>query len=400
MAYRMVSFDAAAGSAMPFVANDEEGIAVTIRRKDKPVGFVLCSRSVDPAQLIDDGTAGRLLVEAMREELPVCRDVSALGRLSMTAAICTKDRPARLQRCLESLVSLDSGALGSFEILVVDNASATDETRSIVQRWPAVRYVREPLPGLNFARNLALREARGDFVAFLDDDVIVDSGWLRALSEAWLEYPQAALFTGQVLPLELETPAQLLFEQRGGFRRGFGRAVFGRSRAGDRFYPCKVDIFGTGANMALRRNAVQALGGFDEALDTGPALPGGGDLDVFYRIVRAGHQVVYDPGYLVFHEHRRDMRGLRRQYRDSWGVAFMAFAVKSFSRDPPMRKRWIALIAWWFTKQGTHLVRSLVGRDPRPTSLILHEVWGGIVGVLGAYGRSRRRIARISREGQ
>lgn len=406
MKYGVLSCDVTAEEYVE-VGAGLDGAAITLRHGQRPVGFVLLplrreatARRIDIASLIDRGTAERLCVESLRAELAVPADLGAYGTLSITVAICTKDRPALLERCLGSLAALDpasAGALGMFEVLVVDNAPSTDATKAVVASHPVVRYVREPRAGLNFARNRALEEARGDFVAYLDDDICVDPGWLRALAQAWLAHPHAALFTGQVLPFEIETQAQLIFEQRGGFRRGFERVVFGNERAGDPVYPCSAGILGTGANMTVRRDAALQLGGFDIALDTGAALPGGGDLDIFYRILRSGQRAVYEPACVVFHQHRRDMAGLRRQYRNSWGTAFIAFAVKSWHADPPMRRRWSALIARWFGKQTTHLAKRLAGCHHRPATLIINEAAGGVVGLFGAYRRSQRRVERIAR---
>jgi len=100
------------------------------------------------------------------------------------------------------------------------------------------------------------------------------------------------------MPLRLDTTAQVLFEKRNGFRRGFDKNRFGREVPGNPLYPCGAGIFGAGCNMAFRRDLLRDIGGFDEALDTGTPLPGGGDLDIFYRIIRAGHALVYEPRYL------------------------------------------------------------------------------------------------------
>ena len=99
------------------------------------------------------------------------------------------------------------------------------------------RYVLEPRPGLNFARNRAIAEARGALLAFLDDDVVVDRHWRRGLAEAVGENPDAVAFTGLVLPLELATRAQVIFEQRGGFRRGFEKIRYGARLPGNPLYP-------------------------------------------------------------------------------------------------------------------------------------------------------------------
>ncbi len=109
-------------------------------------------------------------------------------------------------------------------------------------------------------------------------------------------------------------------------------------------------MFGAGANMAFARDVLERIGGFDEALDTGPPLPGGGDLDMFYRIVRSGYTLVYEPRYLVFHEHRREISDLRRQYK-SWGLGMMSFVAKAYRTDPTERKKILRLILWWMRYQ-------------------------------------------------
>ena len=146
----------------------------------------------------------------------------------MSIAICTKDRPDDLASLLKSLqTSIVAAARRNvaLEIIVVDNAPSDDRTRQTALSFPGTRYVLEPKPGLNFARNRAVLEARGDWVAFMDDDVSADAGWLDGFLDAAVAYADAGCITGLVLPLELETEAQILFEKRGGFRMGFQRAV-------------------------------------------------------------------------------------------------------------------------------------------------------------------------------
>jgi len=393
-------------SDLPLSSGDT-GVAILVRRKGVPIAFWLQEVNGIPgipveelARTIGAKAGEKIVAEAIHDEMTL--PSSAVFLPFLTIVICTKDRPEGVERLLRSLreqmAALPEGSAG-YEILIVDNAPSDERTRELAAHYPEVRYAREPRPGLNFARNRALREASGEVLAFLDDDVIVDQYWSIGLARAWAENRDAAAFTGQVLPMELETEAQVIFEMRGGFRRGFDRVRYGPVLPGNPLYPGGAGIFGAGANMAFRAAVLKQLGGFDEALDTGAAVPGGGDLDIFYRIIRAGYPLVYEPRFLVFHQHRRDMRSLFVQYRRSWGLGFMCYVSKCLKNDPERRVNLIRLILWWFVNLllyfQRHLRRKLQGRRHFPPSLFLGELWGGAIGLLGGYSRSRRRVDEI-----
>jgi glycosyltransferase involved in cell wall biosynthesis len=389
------------------LAAGEVGAAVLVRRKGIPIGFWLQeaggARSISADELtrrIETEAGETIVAQTIREEL--------LPRFSchplplVTIAVCTRNRPEAVERLLRSLIGQASGlptGSAGLDTLLVDNAPSDERTRELAARWPDVRYVTEPQPGLNFARNRALVEARGEILAFLDDDVIADRHWSRGLADAWAENRDAAAFTGQVLPMEINTEAQAIFEYRGGFRRGFERVRYGQVMPGNRLYPGGAGIFGAGANMAFRTDVIRRLGGFDEALDTGAPLPGGGDLDMFYRIVRAGHPLVYEPRFLVFHQHRREMDALRSQYRRSWGFGFMCYVSKCLKTDPERRVNLTRLILWWFVNDLKDVVKQVRKRARRerhvPPSIIVAELCGGVAGLLGGYARSQRRVAGL-----
>ena len=394
---------------LPLSAADD-GVAVLVRRRGVPIGYWMEAThgaATVPVSALERRIAAdcgsRIVAEAVRDEL---EGNAARVMPSLTIAICTKDRPAGVERLLESLrapLSNTAAAGPSPEILVVDNAPSDGGTRDLAARWPGLRYVLEPRPGLNFGRNRAMREATGEFVAYLDDDVVVDEGWLAGLCAAYAANPDAAAFTGQVLPMELETEAQIIFERRGGFRRGFDRIRYGPVSV-DRLYPGGAGNFGAGANMVFRTRVLRSLGGFDEALDTGAWVPGGGDLDMFYRVIRAGLPLVYEPRFLVFHQHRREMEALSRQYRRSWGLGFMCYLVKCIRTDPERRVNLLRLVKWWFVHHTRDLLgnvrRKSRGLDFIPPSMLAGELWGGVVGLFGGYGRSARRVEEIRRQFQ
>lgn len=229
----------------------------------------------------------------------------------LSVVICTQDRADSLSRCLASLAA-QRQAPG--EIVVVDN-SATGSAAATCRAFPQVRYVHEPRPGLSVARNRGLSEVRRDLVAFTDDDVELHPGWTGALVAAF-DAAEVDAVTGVVLPAVLDTPAQNAFEhQLGGFTQHFVPILFD-GRFFDETLAAGPQVWriGAGANMAFRRSVFDRVGGFDERLGAG-AAGCSEDSEIWYRILAAGGACLYDPRAVVFHHHRADWGGLRRQVR-------------------------------------------------------------------------------------
>jgi glycosyltransferase involved in cell wall biosynthesis len=400
MQYRLNEIEVTRPLADLKLTDGEIGIALLLRRNGRPIGFLMRESAgkltwskEELSHWIGNELKTKIVEEAIRDELASQRANAPFPSLSV--AICTRDRVAMVERCLNSLLPLQQKY--GFELLVIDNAPSDDATAKVMRKFSGARYILEQRPGLDFARNQAWKEATGDLIAYLDDDVVVDSGWLMGLQEAWAENPDAAAFTGLVMPLRLDTSAQVLFEKRNGFRRGFDKKRFSKELPGNPLYPCGAGIFGAGCNMAFCRNVLRKIGGFDEALDTGARLPGGGDLDIFYRIIRAGHVLVYEPGYMVFHEHRASESALRRQYY-TWGLGFMAFVEKSYRSDPAQRAQFCRLVIWWIKDQISELSKALRRKHVLPFSMIFAEFCGGMVGLFGEYARSLKRTARVRKD--
>ena len=229
---------------------------------------------------------------------------------TISVAICTRERPGELARCLESLATL---SVRPSEVLVIDNAPQSGRTRDVVAGFPDVRYICEPRRGLSAARNAALAAASGDIVAFVDDDVIVHHGWLGRI-HACFDDPEVMVATGLVLPAELETDAQMIFEQSFQFfHQGYRRRRFdSRYFAALRKKGVPVWEIGAGANMAIRRKAYQLGHRFDTRLGPGVFGGCGEDSEFWYGVLAHGWCCVYDPSACVFHYHRRELGALRR----------------------------------------------------------------------------------------
>ena len=386
-------------------------VTVIARLHGAPVGYVdvpiTAGRCLAAAivrrvhERLAPAVAHHLLVDAVAAGRPprgpegwVAHPVAPHEWPSVTVAVCTRDRTEQLARCLDAVVALDYPDL---EVLVVDNAPATDRTEQLVRsRYPTVRHVVEPRPGLDWARNRAIVESTTEVLAYTDDDVVVDPGWARGFAVPFAESPEVMAVTGLVVPLELETEAQILFEQLGGFGRGFSRRWI-RVPPGQPAAPAYAGTgsFGTGANMAYRRRVFDEIGGFDPALDVGTAANGGGDLEMFFRVVKAGHTLVYEPSAVVRHGHRRTFPELRTQTRND-GVGVYSYLVRAALAHPEERQGLARLGLWWMWHGN---LRRLGGSLVRPSAerrALAKELVGGSLRGLATYPVARRQAEATS----
>ena len=282
-------------------------------------------------------------------------------RASLTVAVCTRNRNQELAGCLASLATSSDAP---FDVLVVDNGTNPHETQATVRdSHAAARYVREPCAGLSWARNRAIAESRSDILAFVDDDARVDRQWAGAIVDLMTQCPEVMAVTGLVVPEQLETAAQIAFEDHGGFGRGFSRRWIRRTHDGP-VAPrlANTGTFGSGTNVAFRRAVFNAVGLFDVALGAGTATGGGEDLDMFFRVIEAGHTLVYEPAAIVRHRHREDFAALRDQI-ESWGSGMQAFLLRSRdaypAESPALMRLRHGLLALYYPRR---VLESLINR--------------------------------------
>jgi GT2 family glycosyltransferase len=312
------------------------------------------------------------------------------SNLSLTVIVCTRDRPLDLMRCLNSLLAL---TLEPFEVLVVDSASSSDATeRVVIDHFPSFRYYKETRAGLDLARNRGIRESSGDIIAFTDDDVIVDPFWTTALLHEFSADESLGLVTGLIIADEQETEAQVWFERYGGFGRGCARNYL-RMNPGSAMHWSAIGAgqLGAGANMAIRRTAFTDVGHFDPALDVGTSTLGGGDHEMFFRLLKSGWGCLYDPNALVRHRHRRSMIELKRLLYN-YGYATRCFFERVAQEFPEDRASVGKLSRWWWVHWGAYrLMKSAITGGSFPVQLVLAEIKGYYNGRNG-YSRSRSEI--------
>jgi GT2 family glycosyltransferase len=405
------------------VAPDGRRVArawVLVRLFTEPIGTVLVDvphRGLRPADLAAaiDGELGATLRPRLAELVPGAapavpidgitpaaepaflarrREVLALAP-HLTVVVCTRERPGALARCLDSLLAQRYPA---FTVLVVDNAPATTATaevvRSAARRGP-VEYLVEHRPGLSFARNAAVATAPNRILAWIDDDEVADAHWLAEVARALADHPEADVISGVIVPAELETPAQLWFEQFGGHSkgRGFRPDVFGPAtvRRQSPLYP--LPPFGTGANMTFRPGVIERIGGFDTALGAGTPAMGSEDTLAFTQVLMDGGTIVYQPTAVTHHYHRRDLEGLEKQMV-GYGVGLTAAYTSLLLHRPGL--------AWRLLKLAPLALRDLTAgdslrvatlRDDFPRDLLTANRRGMLAGPR-AYLKGRRAANR------
>ena len=328
---------------------------------------------IDAAQFADS-RVDQVAVESVRR-LATAGPPRDASRPRATVVICTRDRPAELANCLQSL---KHQSLRPERIIVVDNASRDGQTR-IAAEAAGVDYVLEPRPGLDIARNTGARRAAGDIVAYTDDDVLLHPRWLERLVASF-DRPDVMAVAGLVLPAELATDAQWQFERFWSFARGYRRIDYGTEFfSGDRTRGCPAWEIGAGASMAIRRECFALVGYFDERLDVG-AAGCSGDSEYWHRILSRGHTCRYEPTSVAFHVHRRDLDGFERQifaYMRGHAAALLV----QFERTGNLgnlRRILLTLPSWYLGRGVKWLLRSGTERDrtlPTEITGFLSGIW-------------------------
>jgi glucosyl-dolichyl phosphate glucuronosyltransferase len=232
----------------------------------------------------------------------------------VTVAICTRNRSRALERTLRSVAAAALPASLSWEVLVVDNGS-DDDTANVIARLSDALPVRafvEPHIGLSHARNAAIREARGDYLLWIDDDVLVDAQWLRAYDDAFRARPDIAFFGGPIVPMFEGTPPRWLRVALPNIDNAYAARDLGTSAAA-----LTRETLPFGANFAVRAD-VQRRFPYDPELGrSGAVLSAGEEWAALEAILAGGESGLWVPGARVQHvisAERQSVRYLRRYY--------------------------------------------------------------------------------------
>ncbi|MDH4231855.1 MAG: glycosyltransferase, partial [Nitrospirota bacterium] len=329
------------------------------------------------------------------EHLTDTRTVMQLpSGIPVSIVLATYDRPDDLFNCLRHLKAQKSSR--RIEIIVVDNNPDSGLTPPALAEFPDIVLVREPRKGLSYARNAGIIKSTGDIIVAIDDDVSMPEDWLEKLVAPFVR-SDVMIVTGNVLPMELDTSAQNLFEVYGGLGKGF-RPKEADSKWFNSFRRTAVPTWklGATANAAFRASifAHPEIGLMDEALGAGTPTGCSEDTYVFYKVLKAGHTILYNPSAYLWHRHRRDIHSLRRQIYN-YSKGHVAYHLATLIRDQDLR----ALLRLFLELPRTHLLnirKQVLGKSPYPFSLTLREIAGNLAGPYCLW-RSRRRVRRLGR---
>jgi O-antigen biosynthesis protein len=321
-------------------------------------------------------------IAALRQTIPpdlTAADPPLATAIAVTIMVPTFDRPETLRRCLTGLTQQVSSRVIQF--LVIDNHPQSGLTPPIVAEFPKIQLVSEPQAGSSRARNAGIRAVTTDIVVMVDDDVVVPPEWLERLL-APLSRPEVSAVTGQVMPLEVKTDAQRLFEVFGGLGRGWERRQVDRTWADQhRFVAVPAWELGATANAAFRTAIFRdpAIGGFHEALGGGMPTQGGEDTYFLYKVLQGGGTIVYEPTAWLWHEHRRDLGAFARQLQ-GYRQGHIAHHLTAWVEEGDWRSV-IQLLLWLPLYDGWRIQARLRRQIDFPLGLILREIWGNFTGV-------------------
>lgn len=216
-----------------------------------------------------------------------------MGRLGII--VPTHDRPASLRRTLRSVLPQ---LAASDDLLVVDNNSGPDTAAVCREFAPRVRSIREPRQGLSHARNAGITALgytdADDIIAFIDDDIEAQPGWIEALTHALRSHPGAGCAGGRVLPSARSTlPAWLT-------REHWAPLALQDHGAAGRIFDARSPVGLVGANVAFRADVFQAVGGFSPAVQrVKDGIGSTEDHEFLRRMYASGRTAIYVPGAVV-----------------------------------------------------------------------------------------------------
>jgi glucosyl-dolichyl phosphate glucuronosyltransferase len=272
--------------------------------------------------------------------------------MDVSVILCTYNRARLLDAALRSLEGVKQPSGFSWELLVVDNNS-TDGTKAVVAAAGdrgvlPCRYLFESRQGKSHALNTGIAQAKGDILAFTDDDVTFDPGWLEGIWRAF-EERECVGVAGRIVPV-WSSPRPRWYADSGPYAL---MTAIVRYEFGDERGPAVQPPWG--ANMAYRRDAFVRHGGFDPRFGPmGRTLMRGEDILFARRLMAVGERLLYTPDAIVYHPVERER--LTKRY-------FLAYYYQNGRMEVRMSSPSAKAVRWFGVPR--HLVRALLSNGAR-----------------------------------
>lgn len=367
------------------------GVHFLLRNKDKAgTSQILEDPALKKSFTYGDRDSIENLI-AHDDRLPILSSLPQNRSVSVIVPSC--DRPEELRHCLSSLIG--QNAKRRIEIIAVDNNPNSGLALSVVSEFPTVKFISEWRPGASFARNAGIAASTGEICVFMDDDIVAPPDWIERLI-APLAHESVGAVTGNVFPFELDSPTAKLFEgyANGGFNRGFSRweadsQWFHSHRIGG----AKTWLLGGSGNAAIRRKLLMSpeIGVFQTYLGAGVPSGSSEDSYLFYKIIKMGYSVAYEPTAYVWHKHRQNMKALGHQLFN-YSKGFVSYHLTTLFRDGDLRSiPSLVHLPWWHLKRTA---LRLAGKSSHPVKLIMLEALGHLVGPF-ALIQGRLRVQKL-----
>jgi len=273
------------------------------------------------------------------------------SELLISVVICTRNRAVPLREALAHYQTLLTSR--PYELVIVDNGS-TDHTQEVIQSVQAnglpIQTTICAQPGLGRAREHGRQFATGDYLIFTDDDCYPDPGFIDAYHQVFADNPHVGFFGGRILLWD-ESDARVTIDYR---TESVSYPPETLARPGDF----------QGANIAIRRDVLNAIGGFDVNMGAGTPYPCE-DIDLIARALMHGYAGLFHPAPVIFHHHRRKeehVPALRLSYAKGRGAYYMRFIL-----DP--KTRGIAARTWYWilrsaARDALRLRKAALLREP------------------------------------
>lgn len=294
--------------------------------------------------------------------------------------IPTINRGPALSRFLRSLEKCKIIGSSRYEIIIVDNSKvpeSSEETKELCKKYGCL-YLHEQIKGKPATVNRGIPYAQGKLIAVTDDDVIItDKDWLEKFISEFEKNPKLGYCSGNVMAVEKESDAQKMWENNGGLSKGVSRKLWDSKFFNQfkyKFSPWLFHRMCAGANQCIPKDVFRKVGPYNYTLGECGPIGHAYDIEIGYRIARAGYDMLYNPDSFVYHFHPEDSKAL---YKKMWtyGKGDSGYPMAVFLEFYDFRYLWWAVLG-----HPIHTLKKFILRAMGKYALSPKYIWASYVG--------------------